>query len=89
MQAIESTPEINVPKVNKIAIKRRINPGFDHKSHHIKFKRRVAEKKRLRNKIQGNKEKYQQTNKAYKTHLQNNKKENIKTKLSDPTTNNV
>ena len=31
-----------------------------------------------------NKEKYQQINKAYKTHLQNNKKEYIKAKLWDP-----
>ena len=28
-------------------------------------------------------------NEAYKTHLQNNRKEHIKTKLSDPNTNNI
>ena len=35
------------------------------------------------------KERYQQINKAHNTNLQNNKKEHIKAKLSDPKTNNI
>ena len=62
---------------------------FDHAAHQLKSKRRAAENKWLRNKTQENKEKYQQINKAYKTYLQNNKKEHIKAKLSNPNTNNI
>ena len=38
MQAIESTLEIHVPGINKIATKRRINPWFDHAVHQLKSK---------------------------------------------------
>ena len=43
MQAVESTQEIHVPEVNKIATKI-INPWFDHAAHQLKSKRRVAGK---------------------------------------------
>ena len=54
-----------------------------------KIQKRRSEKTWFRTKIQANKEKYQQVNNEYKTHLKNNKKLHIKGKHSDPKTNNT
>ena len=56
MQAVESTQEIYVPEVNKIATKR-INPWCDHAAHQLKSNRRAAEKKWLKIKTQKKKKK--------------------------------
>ena len=70
-------------------MRRIINPWFDHAAHQLKSKRRVAEKKMAKKQNSRKQGKDQQINKAYKTYLQNNKKEHIKVKLSDANTNNI
>ena len=73
MNVLESTLEICVPEANKTITERWKIPWFDCKACQLKSKRRAVEKIWLKNKTHTNKEKYQQINNAYKTHLQNKK----------------
>ena len=68
-------------------MKRRMKLWLDHEVYQLKSKRIETEKIWLRNKTHANKEKYQQINKTFKALLQNNKKEHIKAKLSNPKNN--